>query len=290
MNEPSLAADQLHWIDDLLGRTGAGERLGVRVHRDMPWALVAEIQTGSGSVWFKENRGEFRYEGALLQLLGSAVPDKVLVPLATSDERAWLLLPDGGPDAEAAGIPTSAVVDRMIEIQRAMAPRVDAMLEAGVPDMRPGRLPDVVDRVIEHPGGRAWADRLSQNRAAIAAICEELAADSTATLVDTDLQPRHAFAGPPIRLFDWADAVVSHPLCSIRPDGEDETERIADAWGHRVDHHLVHIGRILDVILRLAVWMREPSGTAERHPDAIPYWSERLTVLVDSARSGADRG
>ena len=290
MNDLALTTDQLRWIDEVLATRRAGERLGARVHRDMPWALVAEIRTDSGSVWFKENRGAFRYEGPLLRLLGSVVPHNVLVPLAIDDERARVLLPEGGPDGEAAGTPASAVVDRMVEIQRAMASRVEALLQVGVPDMRPGRLPAVVDRVIDHPQGRPWADRLSQSRDAIAEMCQEFAVDATATLVDTDLGPRHAFAGPPIRLFDWADAVVSHPLCTIRPDGDDETERIAHAWGHRLDERIVRIGRILNVVLRLAVWTREPSGTAERFPNAIPYWSERLVLLVESSRSWTDPG
>ena len=83
------AAARLH----VLGTpaTGAAEPV-----KDRPWSTVHRVPVRGGVVWVKACGGRTRYEAPLTVALAGWVPDLVLRPLATDDERGWLLLPDGG--------------------------------------------------------------------------------------------------------------------------------------------------------------------------------------------------
>jgi hypothetical protein len=55
------------------------------------------VPATGGPVWLKATGPQARFEVGLYELLQSVAPDRVLTPLGVSMERAWLLLPDGGP-------------------------------------------------------------------------------------------------------------------------------------------------------------------------------------------------
>ena len=94
-----------------------------------------------------------------------AAPDRVLDPLATDVERAWILLPDGGPRwatdwrGPAARALAAAIADYG-RLQRRLEPHVDELLAAGVADMRPAVMPGASRRRVE-PSARPEATRIA---------------------------------------------------------------------------------------------------------------------------------
>ena len=130
---------------------------------------------------------------------------------------------DGGPSlaqqftgAELARA-TAGVLTRFGALQRDLAPAVGELLAAGVPDMRPERMPDRFDQAVTAAAGwvrdqpdRDLLDRVVALRAEFRNWCEVLGADPLPASVDhNDLHPGNVLG----RAFlDWGDAGISHPF------------------------------------------------------------------------------
>jgi hypothetical protein len=223
-------AEATAWADERLAehrltRSGDAEQPSLR-----PWATVLRIPTESGPVWLKALAPRLAFEAGLYELLARVASDRVLTPLAVDLDRAWMLLPDGGPtlgdtlrgpdlvEAFAEALP------RYGELQRALAPHADAVLACGVHDMRPERIPARFDEafayVHEHAGVREREElaRVAAMRPAVVTWSERLAASVVPPSVDhNDLHPWNILAGA--RFYDWGDAVLAHPFASLRALG-----------------------------------------------------------------------
>jgi Ser/Thr protein kinase RdoA (MazF antagonist) len=170
----------------------------------------------------------------LYELLQTVTPERALTPLGVDVERAWVLLPDGGPtlgerfsgaqlvDALATVLP------RYGELQRALAAHTDEVLALGVNDMRAAVMLRRYDealaamaRYVERHGDaadQATLARVAALRANVSAWCDQLAAAPVSPSLDhNDLHPHNVFldatAGP--RFYDWGDSVVAHPFASM---------------------------------------------------------------------------
>jgi hypothetical protein len=136
------------------------------------------------------------------------------------------------------------------ELQRSTETHVDALIGAGVDDVRPRRMPQLLAALLDEyeetpaPFGLA-ADDAARLRALLpsyADACAELAGSGiVGTLQHDDLHDNNVFARGPV-FFDWGDAVVGHPFgtmaASLRsvahhhrlaPDA-DELHGLADAY------------------------------------------------------------
>jgi len=212
--------------------TGAAEPV-----KDRPWSTVHRVPVHGGVVWVKACGGRTRYEAPLTVALAGWVPDLVLRPLATDDERGWLLLPDGGvPLREHQDGTDPRVWERFVReytgLQRAVAPHAAELLALGVPDQRPSLLPALLDGLLDEPGddGEVPLDGTARSavrrlRPAFADACAELAAgldgtDGLAASVQHDdlhagnVLPAAQGAGGD-RFFDWGDAAVAHPFGTL---------------------------------------------------------------------------
>lgn len=215
------------WVADVLAARGlrATGRWDVRLR---PWSVLVRVPVGGGdAVWFKANPPSSGFEGTLSAALARWVPEHVLEPLAVDAERGWSLLPDGGElfrsvlEREAAGPGTwEEVLRQYATMQRALVPRAREMEELGVPGARTAALPDLFDRLVAEntaPGSGERRD-LEQLRPRLVDWCAELAAVGVADSLDhSDLHDAQLFVREPGRFtfFDWGDAAVSHPFCSL---------------------------------------------------------------------------
>lgn len=242
--------DWLTWVDAHARRTGPVENLRVR-----PWASVWKVPTRDGLAWLKVMAPQTAFEGPLYEVLVRAAPDGVLHPLAADAHRGWLLLPDGGTSL-AASLPRAEVLDALAGelrrygvLQRAVAGHVDALLAAGVPDMRVARLPERLDeacaaiRARTAGADRETVDAVAALAPAVAAWCDELAAlPGTATIDHNDLHPHNVLvdARGHRTVYDWGDAAIAHPFASLLVPLEfcaeqlaappDALERLRDAY------------------------------------------------------------
>lgn len=212
--------EAIRWMDAALERRGIARVPTTPLQpRLRPWStvLVADT-TDQGRVWFKAGLPEMTPEAALLRVLRSIAPDAVPVVWADDVERGWLLMPDQGPtlrDAQRADDAVnhmSAVVRRYARLQRSSASVVDAMRAAGVPEMSPreiarrwqglGLRPDTTCEV------RQAAQRLDDLGLPLTIQHDDLHAGNV--FADGSTRGSHD-----ARIFDWGDATISHPLCSL---------------------------------------------------------------------------
>jgi hypothetical protein len=180
-------------------------------------------------MWFKRNNAGTAYEAALVALLARVVPEHVLTPIAVELERGWLLMPEGGPtlrsmtDGAFREEVWGDLLDSYGDLQRRMAPHAEEMVAAGVPDVRPQRIPEIFasllddDFIIAHLSAetmgalREWQPRIEQ-------MCQRLSASGIEpTLQHDDLHTNNVFADPSgeLKIFDFGDASLAHPFGSL---------------------------------------------------------------------------
>ncbi|MGW4563471.1 aminoglycoside phosphotransferase family protein [Streptomyces sp. NPDC004561] len=235
--QESWRASALGWVEDRLAAQGlrAAGDLHVRLR---PWSVLVRVPVeGREAVWFKASPPAGAFEGPLTAALARWVPGHVLEPLAVDAERGWSLLPDGGDlfrqvlARETVGPGAWADLLRQYAgVQRALVPHAREMERLGVPSARTLDLPVVFDKLLAGntaltPDARA---RLGALRPRLVDWCAELAAAGIEDSLDhADLHDGQLFRPAPGRFtfFDWGDAAVSHPFCSLRVTAERARER-----------------------------------------------------------------
>lgn len=282
--QESWRASALGWVEERLavrGLRSSGD-LAVRLR---PWSVLMRVPVeGRGAVWFKANPPAGAFEGPLTAALARWVPEHVLKPLAVDAGRAWVLLPDGG-DLFRSVLSREVVepsaweglLGQYARMQRALVPYAGEIERLGVPSARTADLPGVFDTLLAGstamaPAARARLERL---RPRLADECAQLASLGIADSLDhADLHDGQLFRPAPDRFtfFDWGDAAVSHPFCSLRIPAEKARER----YGPGV------LSRLLDAYLE--PWTGAGRTLADLRRGARLAW--RLSALSRAASWG----
>jgi hypothetical protein len=307
------------WVDEHVARTGPIENFRVR-----PWASVWRVPTDAGLHWLKTMSAVTGFEAGLYAVLVRVAPGDVLHPAAVDVQRRRLLLPDGGrPLLEA--VPRDDLYDALATelrrygaLQRAVAPHVDDLLAAGVPDMRVERLPERLVEACE--AVRPWArsrgtidDRATLDRVAgmgdeVRAWCAELAALPGGASIDhNDLHPYNVLEDDRGHrtVYDWGDAAIAHPFASLLVPlvfcrdqlgaTPSQLDAVRDAylaafadWGsHDELVHTADLACHLGKIARALTWQRLLSAMPEMADgfDRAPYTT--LAALTEPGVGGA---
>src|SRR3954469_13949763 len=191
--EPTWLEQAVAWVDAELEtlerpRTGAIEQPHVRA-----WSTAMRVPTGEGPVWFKATVPVLAHEAGVIQVLAGALPEAVSILLAADLETGWMLLEDAGDrlrevidhDPDETLRRWEAVLPLYAELQRAAAPRLDALLAARIPDFTLAAIPRLYEGLLadEAPlrtGDEALTDdqleALHALAPRVAEICAELAA------------------------------------------------------------------------------------------------------------------
>ena len=219
--DPDWLASAYTWIEaslDRLGfqRVGDIDQIHVRI-----WSTVLRVPTDSGTVWFKANMDELRQEAAIADLVSSRRPDVVLPPLAIDAATGWMLMPDAGEQLRVVAERERSldrwrdVLTRYAEVQIELMDSTGALLAAGTPDMRLGRLGQGFDALLEHVSD--LDPRLAASGPAVDELVERLAAfDIPETIQHDDLHDAQVFVKDGRNLvMDWGDACVSHPFFTL---------------------------------------------------------------------------
>jgi hypothetical protein len=311
-SSPEWQAEAVAWMDEQLTRAGI-RRTGEPTHPHIrPWATVVRAPTDAGPVWMKAPGPGTAFEVGLYELLGRAAPEHVLTPITVDTDRAWMLLPDGGPalgDRLAGDELTDAMAPALTQyarMQLQMAPHADALVALGVTDMRPAVMPARFEEALEvvgdyvarrgDPGERERYDAVAGMGAKVTEWCERLGAAPGPPSVDhNDLHPWNVLTpdpGGPVRFFDWGDAVVSHPFASMLvPLEMTPGVRVRDAYlepfAHLAPHaelvETLELARQVAKIARALTWHRAlshvpPQEISEEWADG-PYVN--LVALLD---------
>ncbi len=228
---PEWRAEAEAWITTQLTVAGLAATGAIEQRRVRPWSTQLVVPTDGGVVWLKANCTAQAFEPRLQELLAGLAPERVDEPLAVDQERAWMLTRDRGATLGESRTPTvddwRRIVAAWASLQRDVASRGRAVLDAGVPDCAPPTVPERLDRMIialsalpeDHPAHLTEdrARRLHEARPRVVDAARALA-DSPlpVTLQHGDLHLWNVFAvGDELHFFDFGDAQWAHPLESL---------------------------------------------------------------------------
>ena len=233
------------WVDEALAAAGS-ERTGPAVlHRVHPWSAVLRVPTGDGTAWMKASAPTTAFEVPMYAALARVAPERTLIPIAADPERAWLLLPDGGPPlAERSDEPTAGMAPALAaygRLQRDLEGHIGELLAAGVPDMRPEAMPERFEEALLHAmeapaAGDDAIVRIAALREPVAEWAAALAASPVPPSLDhSDLHPFNVLGdGDEPRFFDWGDSSLAHPfavmLVPLDMAGPEHRDEASDAY------------------------------------------------------------
>ncbi len=188
------------------------------------------VPTSAGDLYFKANASPHAFEAALLVILERRQPGRVPEVVATDPKRAWLLMRDGGTrlreqlTSAADLFHWEELLPTYAELQLSLAPHVDELLGAGVPDERLAVLPAhleelLADRdalLIDLPNGVTSEQyrQLCELVPEFVAAGDRLASFGIPeTLQHDDFHDGNIFIRDGRYLFfDWGDSCISHPF------------------------------------------------------------------------------
>jgi len=210
------------WIDESLERRGL-TRVPVtpRQPRVRAWSTQLVVDTSAGRAWFKAGSPSTSPEPLIYRVLAKVAPDRLPQMWASDEQRGWLLMPDQGPslrdvaDADSIVGLWSGVLRRYARLQRASVDVVEDLVAGGVPRWSPL---DLVEHWIAGAGASV-PDTAAPLRAAAARLAGSGLPDA---VQHNDLHAGNVFCaeGSAVaihdsRFFDWGDAYVGNPLCSL---------------------------------------------------------------------------
>ena len=313
--DPSWLAAVEEWIEDRLmprGLTIGGNLEPVHIR---PWSTVIKVPTVTGDVWFKANGGATRYEPRLMVALSRWTTGRVLTPLAIDAERGWSLLPDGGQTLRSTGADLAEWTEMLRqygELQRETVPLAGDLLAMGVPDHRPSTMPSLLAGLLSRPdelrigeadglSAQTYA-RLQSSLPEFTEWCAELEVAGVPPMVQhDDLHDANVFVdGERLIFFDWGDASVSHPFCSLLvtlnaasrrlelAPGDPALLRLRDSylepWTERHDREdlirAVSLAVKVGTVGRALAWRRALTGSGAAawrdYGEAVPGWLAEL--------------
>ena len=234
-----LALDgALAWADQALAHRGLVRTGPAEGHLDRPWSTVWRLPLGESACWLKANAAACAYEGAVLRLLAEAEIPHVLRPWAMDLERGLLLSADHGPTLrEWRGGSRSLVAHEQLLASYAgsAAPHRTAGRRAAgrgrprPPADRPARCARPADRRVR--GGRGPGSvvagrhppvagaRVRSTRIGAPSSMRTASPRPSSTTTCTTPTPSRCWTRRErlvdVVVFDFGDAVVSHPFTSL---------------------------------------------------------------------------
>jgi phosphotransferase family enzyme len=247
--DPDWLAVAIEWLDAQLAGLGRSRTGPVEQPHVRSWSTALRVPTQDGPVWFKANTPALLHEVVVTERVAARVPARVPALLASDASAGWMLMADAGERLREV-IPRERSLARWhdvlagaAEVALALAPDLDDLLAAGVPDLRLDRLADgyaeLVSRLELEP-------RFADATARVRDLVDELASYGVPeTLQHDDLHDGQVFVKNGRNLIlDWGDAVVSHPFFTMSVTleggvawGIDDVADSEDIWPY-VDSYL----------------------------------------------------
>jgi hypothetical protein len=268
---------------------------------DRPWSTVLRVATADGDLFLKRCAPVQAFEVPLTAALAERWPDRVPEVVAADAGRAWMLMRDGGlrlRDLETVE-PLPLALKLYGELQVGEVAHVEQALALGLPDARLPVVAEAYEPFLARDHGLAPHEsvRLRELASRYRELCAEL--DSygfPASIQHDDLHDANVFvrAGG-VRIFDWGDSSVAHPLFSwLKPLGVAE-RRGLDPEPFRAAYLSAWRELAPDARLRAALEVALPLGSFayalqyQRQLDAMgpgvrpryePYMAEQLRTLL----------
>lgn len=218
------------WIHEQLARLGYTPSAPFEQVRTNFWSTALRVPTTTGNLYFKASASVYAFEPLLTETLSRLVPAHVPDVLVVDRQRHWMLMRDGGvPFRSGPYDPDRSVeeIRQYAELQIALAPHVETLKATGCPDQRLHLLPRLYEEVlaatpllhIDEAKGlpRHEYEQLLAYTPQLKKMCDELASyPIPESLEHDDLHTGNVLAnGERYVFFDWGDACLAHPFCSM---------------------------------------------------------------------------
>jgi Ser/Thr protein kinase RdoA (MazF antagonist) len=214
--KPGGPAADLAWAAARLAELGLEPSTPAMQTRTWNLSSLWRLSYLWGAVWLKVVPPFFAHEGAILaHLAGGPVPR-----LLARDGPRMLLAEAPGEDLYAARPDQlTAMIDCLVELQRAHLGRAGELLALGLADARADALAAAITALAERRAGDMRGERARLARF-VGALPSRLAAITEAgpgdTLVHGDFHPGNFRGdGRALTLLDWGDSAVGHPLLDM---------------------------------------------------------------------------
>jgi Phosphotransferase enzyme family len=271
------------------------------VVHDRPWSTVLRVATQQGDLFLKCCAPVQAYEVPLTVALAERWPDRVPEVVAADSERAWMLMRNGGrPLGDRDTVERLPLALELYgELQLGEVAHVEQFLAIGLPHVRLPVLAGAYEPFFTRDHGLAGdeAARLRELAPRYRELCAELDAYGLpASIQHDDLREANVFVRDGrVRIFDWGDSSVAHPLFSwLKPLGVAE-ERGLDPEPFRAAYLSAWRALATEPRLRAALELAVPVGSfayafqyqrqlgamgPEVRPRYEPYMSELLHELL----------
>ena len=212
---PGWRAEATAWLETAIADADFQQTEPVEVVEQWPLSSVLRCATDGGRVYLKAVFSTFRHEPALTQALANEHPGLVPEILAVDPSRGWMLMRElSGSLIGELNVETWADALRAAAgVHRAWSARTGELFELGAHDRRLATLAVEIEDAFE-AAGLADSERAVEQ---LQSRCEKLGEGLLPqTLVHGDLHPWNVMVdGDKLRIFDWSDACVSHPLFDL---------------------------------------------------------------------------
>ncbi|WP_395657835.1 aminoglycoside phosphotransferase family protein [Nocardioides sp.] len=251
---PAFRAELRRWVADAVGEPRVLEPVKTR-----PWATVWRAETDGGVFFAKQSCSTQSYEAALVVTLNDLAARHVVPVTAAEPGRGLFLTPDLGlPLGDGSVDDWCRVVAAGAQLQLEVARYVGRLVATGLTVLEPVDCPAYVEERLDDfsrlPAADPRAlppergDRVRALVPQVRAWAEEVAAVGLPpTLCHNDLHGRNVLeVNGELRLFDFADAMVTEPLAALLVP----LNLLAEALGAGPDDPRLH--RVADAALE--VW------------------------------------
>lgn len=222
------------WIQSQLIRLNIPITGEIEEPHTRPWSAVWRVPTGGGDIYFKATPSILVYEPALTQALSQRFPGQIPPVLAADLAQGWMLLSDGGQRlreilrGEGHGRRWETILPQYAALQIALIDDLDPLLDAGMPDRRLDKLPQLFEQILadtgmlllDQPDGITAVEyeTLQEFVPQMRVLCDQLAGYGVPHSINHgDLHDGNIFVenGRYI-FFDWGDCSAAHPFFSLR--------------------------------------------------------------------------
>jgi hypothetical protein len=287
----------------------------------VPWSTVIRVPTDRGIVFFKAIWPPQRREVGITEALARWRPKDVGIVLAADPRRGWLILEDAGEKLRKIVAKDRdlthwhKVLPQYAELQLAIAPHAEKLLELGAPDRRAGTLAKQYEGLLKNRAllrlglknglTAKQYGKLVDLVPRVREWCEQIAGTVSDSIQHDDLHDGQVFVkSGRYRILDWGDACVSHPFYSLTvalrsigytfklKDDAPELRRLTDlylepftALATRTqlrDTYAIaqKLGRICRALTWAAVVVNLPPAKRKEERDAAPGW---LALFLEAA-------
>jgi len=228
-------AEAAAWLEVSMAEAGLQPKGPLEVVEQWPLSSVLQRPTDDGRVYMKAVFSIFHHEPALTRALAAEHPTLVPEVLAVDVARGWMLMRElpGTQIGELDVAGWSDALRAAAGVHRAWSERTGELFALGAHDRRLAALAGEIGGTFEAVG-LVGSDRVVSE---LESHCDELGEGPLPqTLVHGDLHPWNVMVdGDELRIFDWSDACVSHPLFDLptfltRADDPSARERLLDAY------------------------------------------------------------